>query len=437
MNSEIVKKYSLCELALLGILALGLAMAGLVVKNRSLIRLGDPIDLPASGLTVCLPTGSAWQSLAGWQYEQDNSFVLPAKLLYKTIPVVQIQWKYALAEEPIEPQRYLEKAAGQLKGIVLETAILDGTPKINYIHVIDEQGGSEMMLGVAVLDYQRILTLHVKTAQNAASCQSIFRSLAASMRYEKPAELTEGIRLLNAFGENAKNQFDNTVACHLIKNGQGSVQAGSIQRQKKLPDAMVVDWTLFEKRSAVPQKEYHFKSPLSLSSFTLEYTLVMQNGRAAVQMELNSNRHLQIRQGPKQTVVYPGPAAVSDMLLALLIDFYRQQPPQKICLDIIASDGSIRPAIISSLPVEQASAKAQEMASAIRVQSVGGAFEEYYYDRDQKPIGRLTLSTRQQPLIWEPASETDVKKHFKTAAPAGDIALHLPAINNLYGKANP
>lgn len=435
MNSETVKKYSLCEMALLGVFALGLGLAGLVVKNRSQIRLGGPIALPASGLTVCLPTGSQWQGLGEWQYEQGNCFVLPAKLLYKGMPTVQIQWKYALAEEPVEPQQYLEKAVGQVRGTVQEMAILDGTPKITYIHVIDEQGATEIMLGVALLDYQRMLTLHVQTVQNTAACQPIFQALAASVQYEKPVELTEGIRLLNVFGEDAKNRFDNAVACHLVKNGQGSVQAGSIQRQKKLPDTMVIDWTLFEKRAAVPHKEYHFESPLSLSSFTLESAFVMQNGPAAVRLELSSDRQLQIRQGTKQSIVFPGPAAVSDMLLALLIDFYRQQSAPKICLDMIASDGSIRPVIISMLPVEKAAAKAEEMASVIRVQSVGGfSFEEYYYDRDQKPIGRLTLSSRQQPLIWEPASETDVKKHFKTAAPAGDIARHPSPINQLVRK---
>ena len=57
INADIIKKYSLEEVALLVMFAFGLLVAGLIVALRGRIDMSEPLELPHSGLAVSLPAG--------------------------------------------------------------------------------------------------------------------------------------------------------------------------------------------------------------------------------------------------------------------------------------------------------------------------------------------------------------------------------------------
>ncbi|MBN2513327.1 MAG: hypothetical protein JXB18_10345, partial [Sedimentisphaerales bacterium] len=75
MQKGLFNKHSFSELALLAIFAVGLFSANLIVKTRSLVQVGPPVELQGAGVTIHLPAERGWQGLTEWQYEMNNCFV--------------------------------------------------------------------------------------------------------------------------------------------------------------------------------------------------------------------------------------------------------------------------------------------------------------------------------------------------------------------------
>jgi hypothetical protein len=110
----------------------------------------------------------------------------------------------------------------------------------------------------------------------------------------------------------------------------------------------------------------------------------------------------------------PGPVIVSQMLLDVLVRFFLEAEQQKTVLDVLYDDGRIIPAQIFSIPLAQAKAKAEEIAFAVRVESLNGATTEFYFSADKKSLGKLTLEVNRGTLLWEPADQKDIERYFDT-----------------------
>ena len=63
-----IKKHEYDKIALLGIFALSLLVAYLIVSFRSRLLFSDPIRLSQTGLSVSIPSGQSWQSEEQWNY---------------------------------------------------------------------------------------------------------------------------------------------------------------------------------------------------------------------------------------------------------------------------------------------------------------------------------------------------------------------------------
>ncbi len=107
INADIIKKYSLEEVALLVMFAFGLLVAGLIVALRGRIDMSEPLELPHSGLAVSLPAGHGWERSAGWSYDPANEFNLSARLRVGTDIDAIVHCRYFLASPEIDPEQVL------------------------------------------------------------------------------------------------------------------------------------------------------------------------------------------------------------------------------------------------------------------------------------------------------------------------------------------
>ena len=204
-----IKSYSAAELALLGIFALGLLLASVVVSYRNKIRLSGPIELKRSGLSASLPVGGGWQASQSWIVDQQREMsTLTGQLLVGTSMGAIVQWRFMGASGRLMPEDRLSIRVG-----TDEVEIVDAGQIQTDDAVMDWVQGrlqgrlEDIFLGVARLGQGWIVELEVVTAGDAELAGRIFHAVAASLRFgagsvsdERAASRLRRVALLGANG---------------------------------------------------------------------------------------------------------------------------------------------------------------------------------------------------------------------------------------------
>jgi hypothetical protein len=204
-----IKNYSAAELALLGIFALGLLLASVVVSHRNKIRLSGPIELKRSGLSASLPVGGGWQASQSWIVDQQREMsTLTGQLLVGTSMGAVVQWRFMGASGRLMPEDRLSIRVG-----TDEVEIVDAGQIQTDDAVMDWVQGrlqgrlEDVFLGIARVRRGWIVELEVVTPGDAELAERIFRAVAASLRYgadslshERAASRLRRVALLGANG---------------------------------------------------------------------------------------------------------------------------------------------------------------------------------------------------------------------------------------------
>jgi hypothetical protein len=426
------------ELALLAAVVAGIFFAKLIVDSKSRISLTPGITLSGSGLTVHLPLQNNWRALKEWQYERDNSFVLPARLVERSGPLMDVYWKYDLNTTAADSRQALEETVGRAGGRLYDTARTTAGCPMEYGRVIMPQNRVELYVGAARLDFGRVLILQVQSGpEDTSSAKAIFLTLANSVRYEKPAELTRGEELLQKL-----RQFETPVLFAdiprqnlLARDAAGGARGyETAQFTVDTRGRVQIDkTTAFRVAAVIRRKENLFESAHPFESFDWRCQsdgVSSPPGIFCLRLKDDGALTMEDAAGRTQTC-RPGPVIVSQMLLDILVRFFLEAEQQKIALDILYDDGRIIPAQISSIPLAQAKAKAEEMTFAVRVESLNGTTTEFYFDADKKSLGKLTLEVNRQTLLWEPADQKDIEKYFNTHPTRKDPLVKIQTENSV------
>ena len=204
-----IKRYSPAELALLGIFALGLLLASVVVSNRNRIRLSGPIELERSGLSASLPVGGGWQGSQSWIVDQQREMsTLTGQLLVGTSMGAIVQWRFMGASGRLMPEDRLSIRAGTDEVEIVDAGqIQTDDAMMDWAHGRLIGGLEDIFLGVARLGQGWIVELEVVTVGDAELAGRIFRMVAASLRYgadslsdERAASRLRRVALLGANG---------------------------------------------------------------------------------------------------------------------------------------------------------------------------------------------------------------------------------------------
>ena len=161
INANIIRKYSLQEVALLAMFAFGLLIASLVVALRGRIDMSEPLELPHSGLAISLPARHGWERSAGWSYDTANEFNLSARLRVGNKFAAIVHCRYFLASPEIDPEQVL---TGRISAASLQ--VVGSGQIINDVDVRWAQAGGpgrmgDTFLGVAALPHGMISLKHL------------------------------------------------------------------------------------------------------------------------------------------------------------------------------------------------------------------------------------------------------------------------------------
>ncbi len=204
-----IKSYSAAELALLGIFALGLLLASVVVSHRNKIRLSGPIDLKRRGMSASLPVGGGWQASQSWIVDrQREMFTLTGQLPVGTSLGAIVQWRFMGASGRLMPEERLSIRAGTDEVEIVDAGQIQTNDAVmDWVQGRLIGGLEDIFLGIARLEQGWIVELEVVTPGDAELAGRIFRVMAASLRYgagslsdERAASRLRPVALLGANG---------------------------------------------------------------------------------------------------------------------------------------------------------------------------------------------------------------------------------------------
>lgn len=415
MQKGLFNKRSFSELALLAIFAAGLFFAHFVVQGRAQIRLGQGYELAGSGVSVHWPAEPGWQGLTQWQLEQKNCIVLPAR---STRPVVEVQWIYCLSTGAASSEALLDQLGTEFGGTIIDKAASSGSMPMQTGRLISAKARGDCYLGAVVLDFGRTLTLRVQSEEDMFYARDVFMALAESVEYNKPAALSAGIDLLEeARHYGAEKIFSSKESQgFLIVDAAGGVRGYESMQTKQDSDGKLrIDKTVVINTAAVQRKDYTFDSAEPFREFHWQNHYSSSAGQGSVfQLHLKDGQ-LTVQDPTAQIQTFlPSPVTVSEILLDDLVRFFVDHLQQAVVLDILGSEGRIIPSQIQSIPPTQALGAPGGTAYAVRIESLGVATMEFYFDADKKLLGKTAAAGRGGVLLWKPATPQEIEKYFDT-----------------------
>lgn len=424
MKATTIDKASLCNVALLGFFALGLALSFLMVRSRTDVDLSAPVKLAGEGISVALPVGTGWKTLTEWTYERDNSFTLVSAYSMQGPPLAEVRWQYRLAEKPQSAEDLLRQYAARFSGQAGEIQQFDCALSFRWIHLFPRTSNEELLLAVAVPAEGRVLLLQLRSNIEPLYLRDLFERLAASVQIDTDPRREAGKKLAEELADQIYPDWLREItaqpAVFLIRGtgtppvGYSRTIAASIEPEESLQTGL--DYEEIQAESRDPGKTSgRFRTAEDGSEFVWITNRILRRRASQTSLGLQSDRTLEIRDSyGRQDTVWPSPSAVPEILLPALARAMTRPDQPDVIVDVIASAGWIVPAILSQETAGAASETMEQTQVVIRVNFLHDAenFEEYYYDSQRNWIGKYERMPGQAPRLWKKATREELLFYF-------------------------
>ncbi len=186
MNLPKLKKYLTADVVFMAVFAASLLAARFMVTSKHKIVLSEPVKLESASLSVCVPTGSGWQSMDKWAAAGKEGVYILAAAMPGHGTEILLQWRYIGKAEPAEPQSRLVKRAGELNSEIIEAGQLTGQTQMQWVQLQPSgSSGGDIFIGCSKLGYGQVLELEVVVLGNPLFAKRIFEKVGESATVEK------------------------------------------------------------------------------------------------------------------------------------------------------------------------------------------------------------------------------------------------------------
>jgi len=181
-----IRKLGVDKIALLGLFAVSLLIAHMIVVSRSAILLSEPIPLKLSGLSVSMPDGNGWKSNKQWE-SYENGFYLGSIFTLGTNSTAKARCVYNLSAETFDPQILFTQKADEVKGEIKKIEqIKTDTLIINWTHIENPKNSRIVIFGTARLPNNHRLDIEVQQIVNdPGMAEQVFKKIVDSLSYQE------------------------------------------------------------------------------------------------------------------------------------------------------------------------------------------------------------------------------------------------------------
>ena len=181
-----IRKLGGDKIALLGLFALSLLTARIVVGLKSTLVLSDPIPLPGTRISVAVPTGNGWQSQEKWML-RGEVFVLNSS--FSAGPgeaTAGVICRYQQAVRANTLRTLFEQKAREFDGVIVTIdQIVTVSLIFDWAQIKGEESPLTVFLGTAVLSEDRQLDIEVfEITGDAEQAEKTFKQIVESVNIE-------------------------------------------------------------------------------------------------------------------------------------------------------------------------------------------------------------------------------------------------------------
>lgn len=407
--------------------AFGLLVAGLIVALRGRIDMSEPLELPHSGLAVSLPVGHGWKPPAGWSYATGNEFYLSTHLRVGNDIAAIVHCRYFLASPEIDPEQVL---TGRLSAASLQVArsgqILDDVD-VRWVQAGGPGRMADTFLGVAALPHGRILEISVRAPVDHRLAGKVFRLMVKGIVFESDELISRGVDFIRRFRNQGLadiSQQENAVdaeSIYVIRDALDEPRGFQIETFRK--NAERSDWS-----SIIAERIHytvgirgqtsksHFECTDRLDRFIWQSSRTSQGAShvIATEIELAGNGSMRVSGATSSTeLTYrPGDHAVAEILIGPLTRAFLDAYENEALIDLILADGTILPAVISTVDTSLDTKNKWGAAYSVRIQFLlsGDAYVQTYFDFDKNLVGKIDKNRRV--LYWHKSNRKTLTEIF-------------------------
>lgn len=436
------------KIAFLGLFIGVLLIANVIVIQRSVLVLSEPMELNCAGLSVRIPTRNGWRSENQWKYQQ-NSFVLDSFFSPGSGSVTAtVSCQYLLATAKTDPNKLFEERVSAIGGAEIARtgqAEIGGSSDglqagsihtLSWAHIKKPKTLFEMFFGVAQLPNNRRLDIEVyQTTGDTDQAERIFNSVINSIKSTDNHLLEAGGKIvteikyrgLDSFlisGGNKRGQDRETF--FLIKDTTGKSIGFTMEVLRSPEPGRFGAMSYYYIHGRNGQKQIaSFQSDNNLNEFAWKSETSWPGGRSGAEITSGKDGIMTVKGfglQPKEKDYQIGPAAIPDALSEFIFSQMLDSDQKEIFVDIIEADGKITPTLVSRIEASSSIAwqnrgkgtdvAQEEAAYVFRVELLDGQgfFQQVHLD-EQKQISKI-LSQQESTYTIERTDAENIRREF-------------------------
>ncbi len=391
------KKFGADKIALLGLFAISLLIARIIVASKTGIILSKPIELPYSGLAVCMPDKNGWKSQGKWSFEE-NSFTISSVFLPGISRIsANIKCTYVLAAKRESAEIWLNQKALEYAADINDIGNIEsGGLNFHWVYLTEHEDLAGMVIATVALSDGRWLDIEIiDTTIESDTAIKVFKKMAEKIKYEPSEMLSEGQKLVRELKQSGFEVIDtsgNSLDFFFVKDSAGREIGFTMEHANPNRADLIekVGFSYFKTRAAAREDASIFQGDKKLSSFF--WNSQSKSGRniiSAVELNLGQNNILNVlssfaNEPLSQYII--SDTAIPYNLLDNLFQKLIENRIDKTIADVIYSQGTVKPVLISA---EQP--KLSDISYIIKLQDLdkNRPSEEFYFDKQLKLIKLL------------------------------------------------
>jgi|GEM_PF-981805 len=434
MKLDHMKKMGADKIALLGLFALGLILARIIISQRVKVALTGPIKLPHTNLFVSLPTGSGWQSEKQWS-RIENGFHLSSFFARGNRLVTSVECAYLLAEPETEPERLFEQRASRNKAAIAKTGrIRSRQPAdalvFDWARMTDRRKRLDVFLAVCRLPDGRQLSIKLQQfSDDIELAEKILRKVVGSIKFQMDKRLDAGAQIVTQIKTDGLDQSlpAATEDIYLIQSpanepigftittltnaGKDTGEPNAAEATIKAADYLYIRGPLQRERLAL------FEGNGNLGRFNFKSESRDNTGQRGIETTYGKNGAMAVKvAGDTRLKLYqPGPAAIPELFLNVVLNKVIETGCEEIIIDLIGPAGQITPVLISRLNTEN-TILGEEDAYVFRLVLLDNrGFSQQIHLDEQKRISKALLN-QEVTYLFERTTAEDILKLFPERA---------------------
>jgi hypothetical protein len=437
-----LSKHGTDKIFLLALFAFSLLLAHLVVRVKKVILLGEPIKIAGMGVSIRLPNGNGWRSDSQWRHDE-NTLVLHS--IFRPGPgpgLADVNCVYRLTSFRHSGYTWLEQYAKKLDAVKPEYGTNQiETVALEWVYLKPEPNRADRLAATTKLGYGRWLDIEIMSAETEDGLvMDVFEKIAANIVVKDNELLGRGIEIVSRIKEKGLDkvmlQSDEPYYYLMKDSGQRDVgftvemllesnntdrteiQAadfGYITRPNRWESAMLLKGTP-NLEEYVWESETERDRIVRITRGELTIQAREQNIRISARISVSDGNEISVhRLGPEQMEFEAGiskaaiPGAVIEAVYIQMVN----SDVNKAVVDVILSDGQIKPALIT---VRKVSGGGSPFTHIVKANYLGSnEMDETYFD-SRMHVVKGVLRRSGVILVMEPVELEDLVRRFPERA---------------------